>query len=685
MSIPVNGFRLQFDSKYENQESLLKQSQKYIESYKKMYDSILSFIENPETNDDDFQDLIEIINIQLNENKQEELHFLYMIQYISNNHHRNESLFAKIFKIILYYSNQIKKTFSNIQIFDIFKKNKIILLFLFDNRIIDIDENIFQLIYNTFEKNGNCYSYFFYPEIKNFLDEKSKKDIEDSFLAKDDNIFENFEQNRHKGENHSYICSLIRQDSVEEFVAYVNRNNISLNSTIVHSIFETNPFLIKKSNISLIEYATFFGSIQIYQYLYLNNVEIPFNLLKFAIHSKNADLFHLIEYNTKFNEISCYNESIKCHHNDMTEYIKNNFYNSIQIEKDFQSNNTVSFFLKYRNFSNFPNFPNYETDDDFFYLSKYGYNILANISLIQKVKYLKNTFIKNDKIVSLRADSKFKVLIFYYFMLNKYEFQRIDHRNNCVIDKIVIPPSITYIKDECFDKYVSLTQITIPSSVTLIGENSFRECSSLKQIAFAIPSSVFSIGEYAFDGCSSLEQITIPLSVTEIGNDAFCNCKSLAQITILSFLTSFNFSVFYNCRSLTQIFIPSSVICIKNNAFCYCFSLTKILFANQSSLELIGKNAFHKCTSLKNISFPSSVKVIENFAFSDCKSLTLISIPSAKKIGNYAFKRCSSLIQIKIPSSITEIGENAFEGCSSLEQIKVPSSATEIGNQASEE
>ena len=78
----------------------------------------------------------------------------------------------------------------------------------------------------------------------------------------------NFSELRKQGENERYLCKLIRGDSVEEFIAYVNKMNISRNATIIQSIYETNAFLIKKQSqsdngIMLIEYAAFFGSIQI--------------------------------------------------------------------------------------------------------------------------------------------------------------------------------------------------------------------------------------------------------------------------------------------------------------------------------------------------------------------------------------------------------------------------------------
>lgn len=40
----------------------------------------------------------------------------------------------------------------------------------------------------------------------------------EELLAKNPNIFDDYVSNRQEGENSSYICSLIRQDSIIEFI-----------------------------------------------------------------------------------------------------------------------------------------------------------------------------------------------------------------------------------------------------------------------------------------------------------------------------------------------------------------------------------------------------------------------------------------------------------------------------------
>ena len=136
---------------------------------------------------------------------------------------------------------------------------------------------------------------------------------------------EEFNECRNKGENDNYICELIRADSIDEFIAYINEKNIPINLKIKQSIFETNQFLIGK-NPQLIKYAAFFGSIRIFKYLQLNKAKMSPKLLLYAIHSNNPEIIEILlekkkkpKY-TKYNE--CLIESIKCHHNEFATYFK---------------------------------------------------------------------------------------------------------------------------------------------------------------------------------------------------------------------------------------------------------------------------------------------------------------------------------------------------------------------------
>ena len=73
---------------------------------------------------------------------------LYLIAKIANNHHRNSNFFSKIEFILLHFEKDIKENFLNSEIFNIFKFNKRILLFLLERDFLKID----QFIVEYFEK-----------------------------------------------------------------------------------------------------------------------------------------------------------------------------------------------------------------------------------------------------------------------------------------------------------------------------------------------------------------------------------------------------------------------------------------------------------------------------------------------------------------------------------------------------
>ena len=135
------------------------------------------------------------------------------------------------------------------------------------------------------------------------------------------------------------------------------------------------------------------------------------------------------------------------------------------------------------------------------------------------------------------------------------------------------------------------------TSNDIIGASAFRDCDSLKSVI--IPSSVTEIREYAFDGCSSLINVNIPSSVTEIGCGAFGGCSSLTSVNIPSSVTKIEGGTFNYCTSLTSVNIPSSVTSIGTRAFWCCWFLASVKIP--SSVTSIGKYAFFYCSGLKSI------------------------------------------------------------------------------------
>ena len=375
----------------------------YIDLKKKLYNTIMKFLEKSDENLDVIsQKYLKKIydNFNFDEDREEMIQFLLTIKSISDNHHRDCHFIQKITQIFQHYKEQIKQILSNDEIYQIFESNKLIVLFLLKNEFITISEKIYNEMIIKKEPNGNSYCHFFYPELEKFKGEEKMKNIKKDILSINPTAFEHFEKNRQEGENDSFICSLIRNDLVEEFISYINRNNYSVSRKITPSIFETNQFLISNNNTTLIEYSAFFGSIQIFQYLLLNNAELTESLWLYAIHSKNAELIHLLESNKisppKFmnnnnSYLKCYIESIKCHHNDFVDYIENNLMIQNETESKQIKEEIISNIIKYHNYKFF------QTDtikeQGFFYLYLYNYKKLVDFLLIEKDKEIKTKII----------------------------------------------------------------------------------------------------------------------------------------------------------------------------------------------------------------------------------------------------------------------------------------------------
>ncbi|KAK8844214.1 hypothetical protein M9Y10_024420 [Tritrichomonas musculus] len=390
----------------------------YIADKKKLHAAILEFLENSDENLDDtvdeecFERLSPILEQQVKDGAFENMkEFLLIIKNISDEHRVTN--FPRTKQLLLHYKHQIKQTLSNEEIFYIFEDNKLLVHFLLTNDIIRMTDMICKSMMNKYGPKRNRYCHFFYPELERFLGEEKMKWVKNELLNISENIFDNYDLKRQEGENDSHICSMIRNDSVEEFISYVTRSGYSLSSQIPPSIFETNLFLIERKNTTLIEYSAFFGSIQIFQYLMMNGVKLTTSLWLYVIHSNNAELIHILEtsnvcrpkfenknekeLNEPNNEyLRCLIESIKCHNNDFAYYFQNNFLS--QEAKDSKRKEAIiANCIKYHNYYYF------ETeaikDHGFFYLNFYKYNELFNLLLKEKEEGIKLRIIEITNIL----------------------------------------------------------------------------------------------------------------------------------------------------------------------------------------------------------------------------------------------------------------------------------------------
>ena len=284
--------------------------------------------------------------------------------------------------------------------------------------------------------------------------------------------------------------------------------------------------------------------------------------------------------------------------------------------------------------------------------------------------------------------------------------------------------------------YTGSSELIIPSSiehegktwpVTKIGEQSlgyFRQFDMIQRIV--IPSSVTEIAPLAFDGVMGLESLYISKSVVKIAANLFGevligdntnparieidpvnpvydsrdNCNAIVETAtntllvgrkgsvIPSSVTSIADNAFKSCKELKSIVIPEGVKTIGKSAFEGCSGLTSITIP--ASVESIGSSAFFDCTGIR------SIKVAQgNPAFDsreDCNALIdtrtgelILACPSTiipngiKKIGYRAFYHCSLENGLNLAEGIEEIADEAFLGCTGFSEIVLPASLKIMG------
>lgn len=207
------------------------------------------------------------------------------------------------------------------------------------------------------------------------------------------------------GENDNYIFELIRNDAINEFISYVKQTNFPLMSKIIPSIFETNLLFLKKDKdifnigkdeITLLEYAAFLGSIQIFKYLY-NLYQKPSSVWNYSAHGNNLNLIQFLEQKnpklSSYNLSTIFPKSISCNHDEIAKYVLSKLVNNAK-----KSLNDKLMPLKHYNFL-FIN-KNLINKSLFFELCKYDYLPIVEF-------HLKNSKIDINK---------------FQFLINNYEY-----------------------------------------------------------------------------------------------------------------------------------------------------------------------------------------------------------------------------------------------------------------------
>ncbi|MBO4539594.1 MAG: leucine-rich repeat protein, partial [Clostridia bacterium] len=225
--------------------------------------------------------------------------------------------------------------------------------------------------------------------------------------------------------------------------------------------------------------------------------------------------------------------------------------------------------------------------------------------------------------------------------------------DNCDINSVVLPNTVTKIDDNAFSNCPSLKTVVLPGGIIAVPSYAFLACKSLESIV--LPDNVEAIGEYAFADCTSLKTVVFPKSLKKIGISAFHNCISLNSFELPKKLKSIGISAFENCRSITELVIPDSVTDIGGYAFATCFALKTVTVGSgfKKTEAALGVGAFFACCALESVIIREGVETVASNMFANCTSLTSVQLPeSLKAISSRAFYDCSSLLEITVPKNV---------------------------------
>ena len=257
----------------------------------------------------------------------------------------------------------------------------------------------------------------------------------------------------------------------------------------------------------------------------------------------------------------------------------------------------------------------------------------------------------------------------------------IDSKGTCIIE---FEGKFTRIPDGAFkDTKINSNTIEIPETVTSIGSYAFANtpiCGSL-----IIPNSVTEIKEGAFENCRNLNSLKLPSNLKRIESLVFKSCGFSGSLTIPNSVTEIGHHTFYGCNNFTkELILSENLEKIGSYAFAGCSGFSKGNLTIPNSVTVIGIGAFSDCSSFNGkLTLPENLTKIGKEVFKNCKCLSGdLTIPnSVTEIGEGAFYDCKGFNgKLNLPCNLSKIGNNAFYGCENLSgSLTIPETVKEIG------
>ena len=148
----------------------------FIKKGKEFYTPLLNFFESESIYEDEIQELTKIFDDQDIFNNPIEMYGLLELLFnIGNNHHQTTDFFKKLGLIFHYLIKDKQLPISSAEIFDLYKTNKRLLLFLFEQKVLQPEKSIYNTLMQERAINGYKLYYYLFVEIKKFFGKRKSK------------------------------------------------------------------------------------------------------------------------------------------------------------------------------------------------------------------------------------------------------------------------------------------------------------------------------------------------------------------------------------------------------------------------------------------------------------------------------------------------------------------------------
>ena len=231
-------------------------------------------------------------------------------------------------------------------------------------------------------------------------------------------------------------------------------------------------------------------------------------------------------------------------------------------------------------------------------------------------------------------------------------------RGDMNIRSVLLPDSVTEVRDSAFLGCQYLVSVNLTSNVTSLGTNVFKDARRLESVGDL--SGITVIPEGTFLGCDKLITVTLGANTQSIGVQAFAGCVALREIVIPGGVTSIGAQAFEGCSALTALTLPASLETLGEGALDGCTALESVAIdASNAAFSVEDGNLYHGAELLKYVAGD--------------KEETSFTLPAGKtSVAAYAFENNATLTELIFPDGVTEIERGALTGMSALESLSLP-------------